>query len=219
MFAERGFDGATLREITEAARANLASVNYYFRSKDELIRSTLEAALKPIVAARLSALVACEQAYPNRLPPIEKLAEALVRPMAELSSGENRDRLLLLLQVRTISPTTNSIVVDHFRPLHERFINLLQKVLPHLSRAELAFRYDCARGAALQILVDLAPAAKLVVSPADRATTLDQQDMQLDGLVQFVAAGLRAPAVMTAASKAPHAAKETPRRAGRKDKN
>ncbi|SDA91412.1 TetR/AcrR family transcriptional regulator [Mesorhizobium qingshengii] len=211
LFAERGFDGATLREITEAARANLAAVNYYFRSKDELIRSTLESALKPIVAARLEALKACERAYPDRLPPLESLADALVRPMAELSSGENRDRLLLLLQVRTIAQAaTNSVVADHFRPLHERFIDVLQKVLPNLSRAELALRYDCARGATLQILVDLAPAAQLVVSPAERATTIDRHEWLIAGLVQFVSAGLRAPPTVlrqpTTRKKAPGAA-------------
>ncbi|QPC95216.1 TetR family transcriptional regulator [Mesorhizobium sp. INR15] len=194
LFAEKGFDGATLREITEAARANLAAVNYYFRSKDELIRSTLESALKPIIAARLAALLACERAHPDKLPPLESLADALVRPMAELSSGENRDRLLLLLQVRTIAQAaTNSVVVDYFRPLHERFIDLLQKVLPHLSRAELALRYDCARGATLQILVDLAPAAQLVVSPQERATTIDRHEWLIAALVQFVSAGMRAP--------------------------
>ncbi len=199
LFAERGFDGATLREITEAARANLAAVNYYFRSKDELIRSTLEFAIKPIVAARLEALTACERAHPDRSPPIEKLAEALVRPMAELSLGENRDRLLLLLQVRTLAQAaTSEIVSQHFRPVHERFVDLLQRILPHLSRAETALRYDCTRGATLQILVDLAPATRLVVSPSERQPTIDHFEDMVAGIVRFVVAGFQAPASIPA---------------------
>jgi len=201
LFAERGFEGATLREITEAAQANLAAVNYHFGSKDELIRSVLEAALRPIVAARLKALEACKRQYPDATPPAEKLVEALVRPMAALSSGENRDRLLLLLQVRTITrAATSSIVVDHFRPLHERFIDQLQAALPHLSRAELALRYDSARGATLQILVDLAPAAQLAVSPAERLMTLDNHEYLIAGLVQFITAGFQAPAAFAQSS-------------------
>ncbi|MFO0876631.1 MAG: CerR family C-terminal domain-containing protein [Gemmataceae bacterium] len=35
-FAERGFDGTNVREITEAAGMSVASVNYYFRSKEDL---------------------------------------------------------------------------------------------------------------------------------------------------------------------------------------
>jgi AcrR family transcriptional regulator len=36
LFAERGYRGATLREIAEAAGANLAAANYYFGSKERL---------------------------------------------------------------------------------------------------------------------------------------------------------------------------------------
>ena len=42
VFADRGFDAATLREVTRVAGANIAAVNYHFRSKDELLRLTLE---------------------------------------------------------------------------------------------------------------------------------------------------------------------------------
>jgi AcrR family transcriptional regulator len=36
MFADRGFDGATVRAITERAGVNIASINYHFRDKLEL---------------------------------------------------------------------------------------------------------------------------------------------------------------------------------------
>ena len=202
LFAERGFDAASLRDITEAARANLGSVNYHFRSKDELIKSTLEAAIRPIVAARLQALDLCQTDCAGKVPPLERIVEALVRPMAELSFGEHRDRLLLLLQVRTlVNSAMNAIVIEHFRPVHERFVDLLQQALPKLSRAEIALRYDCGRGATLQILVDLAPAAQLVVSGDERRETLDRHEVLIAGLVQFIAAGFRAKATFPPLSR------------------
>ena len=36
LFAERGFAGTSVREITDAAGANLGAVNYHFRSKENL---------------------------------------------------------------------------------------------------------------------------------------------------------------------------------------
>ena len=39
LFAERGYDGASLRAITGQARVNLAAVNYHFRSKRALMRA------------------------------------------------------------------------------------------------------------------------------------------------------------------------------------
>ena len=36
VFAESGYRGATVRQICEKAKANLAAVNYYVRDKDGL---------------------------------------------------------------------------------------------------------------------------------------------------------------------------------------
>jgi TetR/AcrR family transcriptional regulator, regulator of cefoperazone and chloramphenicol sensitivity len=41
-----GISGATNRRIAEAARVNIAAINYYFRSKDVLIQRVMEITLK-----------------------------------------------------------------------------------------------------------------------------------------------------------------------------
>jgi AcrR family transcriptional regulator len=55
LFAGRGFAGTSVREITDAADANLGAVNYYFRSKENLYAEVFarRAALlsEPVVAA------------------------------------------------------------------------------------------------------------------------------------------------------------------------
>lgn len=45
LFADRGFDDVTVREICAAAPANLAAVNYHFRDKAGLYRAVVDAAI------------------------------------------------------------------------------------------------------------------------------------------------------------------------------
>lgn len=42
VFLEKGFDGATSRDIAEAAGINIALTNYYFRSKEKLFMNIFE---------------------------------------------------------------------------------------------------------------------------------------------------------------------------------
>ncbi len=46
VFLEKGFDGATSRDIAEAAGINIALTNYYFRSKEKLFISIFEEMLQ-----------------------------------------------------------------------------------------------------------------------------------------------------------------------------
>src|SRR4051812_44383250 len=39
VFIERGYEGAKIRDIAEEAKVNIALVNYYFRSKEQLFKS------------------------------------------------------------------------------------------------------------------------------------------------------------------------------------
>ena len=40
LFAEKGFDATSVRDLTTEARCNVASVNYYFGGKDNLYLET-----------------------------------------------------------------------------------------------------------------------------------------------------------------------------------
>jgi TetR/AcrR family transcriptional regulator, regulator of cefoperazone and chloramphenicol sensitivity len=68
VFAEHGFRSATVRGICSRANVNVASVNYYFRSKESLYSNAVALAIKE-----------ADQRYPNdaaqdkSLPPEERL--------------------------------------------------------------------------------------------------------------------------------------------------
>lgn len=41
LFAEKGFDGTTVRDISKAAKINIAMVSYYFGSKDKMLEALI----------------------------------------------------------------------------------------------------------------------------------------------------------------------------------
>ena len=95
VFARSGFDAGTVREITEIADVNIAAVNYHFRSKEELIKYVLVIGLESIIRVRTNSLNACVEAARPAPPSVPALAEALVRPLVELGSGQYRDVMTL----------------------------------------------------------------------------------------------------------------------------
>ncbi|MBZ0134661.1 MAG: TetR family transcriptional regulator, partial [Rhodanobacter sp.] len=76
MFAQRGFDGASLRQLTAAAGVNLAAVNYHFGSKEKLVEEVFRRRLDALNANRLAdlhKLAGCEAT-------LEQVLAAYIRP-------------------------------------------------------------------------------------------------------------------------------------------
>ena len=46
LFAEKGFDGASVRAIVTKARVNQAAINYHFKGKDGLYLEVLKSAVE-----------------------------------------------------------------------------------------------------------------------------------------------------------------------------
>lgn len=42
LFAEKGFDGTSVRDVSQAANVNLAMISYYFGSKEKMLQSMIE---------------------------------------------------------------------------------------------------------------------------------------------------------------------------------
>ena len=83
LFAERGFADTSLRLITSEADVNLASVNYHFGSKKELIQAVLDRYLSlfmPALDGRLQTLMAQDQLT------LLQVFESFVEPLMKLSA-------------------------------------------------------------------------------------------------------------------------------------
>jgi AcrR family transcriptional regulator len=90
IFAERGYDGASIRDITAAAGANLGAVTYHFGSKHALYEAVVEDAFRPLLE-RLALAPAIDAR------PLLEVVEERVRLVFE-HLRVNPDLQLLVLQ-------------------------------------------------------------------------------------------------------------------------
>ncbi|MGW5118345.1 TetR/AcrR family transcriptional regulator [Streptomyces noursei] len=82
MFAERGIDAVSLREITAAAgQRNKSAAQYHFGAKEHLVREIFERNAREVNARRQRLLDALTAA--DRAPGVPALVDALIRPLAE----------------------------------------------------------------------------------------------------------------------------------------
>lgn len=82
--AERGIAGATSREITERAGVNLASITYYYGSKDELLADALFDDLESRITPALAPLDGAGPAAERMLATVQLLLAELDRSRSEL---------------------------------------------------------------------------------------------------------------------------------------
>ena len=84
LFADKGFNGTSLREITGQAEVNLAAVNYHFGSKKELIKAVMSRymnELSPRLELSLNSLCLEE-----RQPTLIDVFSAFIEPLLHLNS-------------------------------------------------------------------------------------------------------------------------------------
>ena len=92
LFAERGFESVSLRDITTNALANVAAVNYHFGSKESLIDEVIIQHMEPIMHVRERLLDEAERKFQIGVVPLEVVLDAFMRPILTVmnESGESR---------------------------------------------------------------------------------------------------------------------------------
>lgn len=67
LFAQHGFAGTSLRQLTTQADVNIAAVNYHFGSKENLVNEVFRRRMDEMTAARLQQLEAAKRSQPGEL--------------------------------------------------------------------------------------------------------------------------------------------------------
>mgnify|MGYP002624472581 CR=1 FL=1 len=131
IFAEKGYEDATLREICAKAGANNAAINYHFRSKRDLYNETLKQAC--------SGRSICDEldGYADATP-VERLKQfiqALVERVFDKSKTAIHTRLMLR-EMAQPTDATEELVRDLIRPDFDYLMEILDEILPGSESAQ-----------------------------------------------------------------------------------
>ena len=187
-FAEWGFAAASLRQITTEAGVNLAAVNYYFGSKENLYTAIISRGVQPINRARLALLEeARNQQSPQPLD-IEAILTAFCRPCFDFVSDRKQSPLLILLgkSMYENEAFMFRLMDQEWKPIVIVFLDELRRSLPHLNEADLSWRFHFTVGAMIHTISQ----AKALEFLTAGLCTIHENENALRHLISFCSAGM-----------------------------
>jgi len=186
LFAQRGFDGASLRQLTSAAGVNLAAVNYHFGSKEKLVEQVFRRRLDTLNSHRLAALAKVAGQPDTRL---EDVLDAFIRPALELTHDDGGSLFMRVL-ARAFAEHDDGLrkfLSENYGHVMRQFTAEFARLLPRLSKEELYWRIDLVTGALTHAMSGFG-----MIQRKSGVSERVHREQTVQHLVRFAAAGLNA---------------------------
>jgi AcrR family transcriptional regulator len=187
LFAQFGFSGTSLRQVTSRADVNIAAVNYHFGSKENLVNEVFRRRMDEMSAQRLQRLREAMAASPCDL---EQVLAAFVEPALALAQDRHGGGAFIRVIARAYAEKYDCLrrfLSDQYGHVLREFAKAIAGCVPALSKEELYWRLDFLSGALTYAMADFGMIKRPSgVSEASHRTRAARE------LIRFAAAGLRA---------------------------
>lgn len=189
LFAERGFEATSVRDITSGAECNIASVNYYFGTKEKLYLETAHQLLSDLRERQSSQLQ--EQLHQNPDADLEEFLLGFARGFIDpLEDGAGPRPFLRFFTREMLDPhlPPHLFFSELIGPMMELTLPVLMRLVPELKR-------DAAILCMMSIVSQLHHILKTrTFMPEGISTYHDVLDSEsyLQHVARFSAAGIRA---------------------------
>jgi AcrR family transcriptional regulator len=187
LFAQFGFAGTSLRQVTSHAEVNIAAVNYHFGSKENLVAEVFRRRLDELSEKRLTALREALRDHPGEL---EAVLAAFIEPALALTLDRQGGSAFVRVLARAYAEKNERLrkfLSDNYGHVLREFSKAIAACLPKLSKEELYWRLDFTAGALTYAMADF--------GTIRRPTTISEKahcQRAASALIRFAAAGLRA---------------------------
>ncbi len=193
LFAERGFDATSIRDIAAASGDTLGTLSYHFRSKDLLLTDVVRRrfhALGEMRREKYRELVAARGGKAQ----LEDVVAAVVVPFVEraLSGGQEWASYIELLgRMMYVGHGVHvAAIADLTDPLSTELLGWLHAVAPEASNADLAHAYRLMIGTMIDACSD--SSARRVGRVSGETESLMDAVAVRDYLLAFTVAGVGA---------------------------
>jgi AcrR family transcriptional regulator len=189
LFAQRGYYGVTIRQITNEAGVDVALSNYYFGPKADLFRAVLERRAAEHHDILLRSIEAAVAAAGGRAPRVETLIRAFAQPVVDkLVRGDEGWRNYIHLMAGLYTSQQMDFLVamnDLYAPVLRRLIELIGRSVPSASERSITLSFYMLLTALLGIYAETPGLERLSTG------TINASDFDaiLDHLAPFFAAG------------------------------
>ncbi|WP_313274297.1 TetR family transcriptional regulator, partial [Stenotrophomonas sp.] len=154
LFAQYGFAGTSLRQVTSHADVNIAAVNYHFGSKDNLVNEVFRRRMDEMTAARLGQL---EQARSTQPGDLRAVLAAFVEPALALAQDRQSGGAFVRVIARAYAEKNDNLrkfLSDHYGHVLREFGKAIGACVPGLSKEELYWRLDFLAGSLTYAMAD-----------------------------------------------------------------
>ena len=190
LFAQYGFAGTSLRQVTSHADVNIAAVNYHFGSKENLVNEVFRRRMDEMTAARLSQLEHARSSQPGDL---RAVLAAFVEPALAMAQDRQSGGAFVRVIARAYAEKNDNLrkfLSDHYGHVLREFGKAIGACVPNLSKEELYWRLDFLAGALTYAMADFG----LIKRPHGISEAAHRSKAAQE-LIHFAEAGFRASAL------------------------